>query len=137
MTVTKTREYKRLDAYSRKTIDKSIKKLEDRYNNYKEQNIVITNLFGDDILIHDIIDKEFYVFKTQENRCQIRLLYCVNKETNNIDVISFFIKNRDNNLKKYSGRYQNKYLSMFKETVDNFKRSNRNERSKCLRPILH
>lgn len=136
MIIKESKEYKRLDAYSKKTIDKSIRKLEDRYEAYKQQNFVITNIFGDDILIHDIIDKKYYVFKTQERNCQIRLLYMVD-DNDNIDVISFFIKNRDNNLKNYTGKYEKKYISMFQETVKNFKRSQDNERNKCVSSVLY
>ena len=63
MTIHTQREYKRLDIYSRNTINNSIEKLEKRYDQYRKQNIAITNLFGDDNLIHDIIDNKFYIFK--------------------------------------------------------------------------
>ena len=122
MTIHTQRESKRLDIYSRNTINNSIEKLEKRYDQYRKQNIAITNLFGDDNLIHDIIDNKFYIFKCKSRNVQVRLLYNVD-DKNNINVISFFIKNNDNKLKSYKGKNEKKYLEMFKDVVSDYKRS--------------
>lgn len=136
MTIHKSHEYKKLDAYSRNTIDLSIKKLEERYDNYRKQNIVITNLFGDDNLIHDIINGEFYIFKCRNRNVQVRLLYNVD-DKNNLNVISFFIKNNDNKLKSFKGSNEKRYIKLFEKIANEYKRSvtlneNRNSKSTIL-----
>ena len=91
MIINNCKEYKKLNPSIRKAVDKCIEKLEERYKYYQKQNIVITNLFGDDNIIHDIVDDGFYVYKSQFNRIQVRLLYKVD-DNDNIDVVYFYIK---------------------------------------------
>ena len=120
MTIDSCKEYKKLDPSIRKAVDMCIVKLEERYKYYQNQNIAITNLFGDGNIIHDIVDDGFYVYKSQFNKIQVRLLYKVNND-NEIDVIYFYIKN-GNNLVNIKGKKQTRYISLFENFVRNYKK---------------
>lgn len=119
MLVNECKEYKKLEPSIRKAVDECIDKLEKRYSYYQEQNIAITNLFGDGNIIHKILDDNFYVYKSQFNKIQVRLLYKV--DDNKINVIYFYIKN-NNNLVNVKGKRQKRYLSLFEEYVKNYKK---------------
>lgn len=122
MTVHKSKNFKKLDKYTQQTLNIAIEKLTNRYDEYRKQNIVITNLFGDDVIVHDIINDDLYVYKCQARGIQIRLLYEVDSN-NKINVLDFFIKNHDNKLKSYNtGKDSNKYLAMFKASAKNYER---------------
>ena len=120
MTIDSCKEYKKLDPSIRKAVDMCIAKLEERYKYYQNHNITITNLFGDGNIIHDIVDDGFYVYKSQFNKIQVRLLYKVNND-NEIDVIYFYIKN-GNNLVNIKGKKQTRYISLFENFVRNYKK---------------
>lgn len=90
------KNYKKLDKYTQKVIDKSIEVLLSRLQQYLDQNIRITNVFNDDILIHDIINK-MYVFKCRSYNIQIRLLYTMQGD-DLLKIHAFYIKNRTNGL---------------------------------------
>lgn len=120
MVIDSCKEYKKLDTSIRKAVDMCIVKLEERYKYYQNQNIAITNLFGDGNIIHDIVDDGFYVYKSQFNKIQVRLLYKVNND-NEIDVIYFYIKN-GNNLVNIKGKKQTRYISLFENFVRNYKK---------------
>ena len=120
MVIDSCKEYKKLDPSIRKAVDMCIVKLEERYKYYQNQNIAITNLFGDGNIIHDIVDDGFYVYKSQFNKIQVRLLYKVNND-NEIDVIYFYIKN-GNNLVNIKGKKQTRYISLFENFVKNYKK---------------
>ena len=120
MVIDSCKEYKKLDSSIRKAVDMCIVKLEERYKYYQNQNIAITNLFGDGNIIHDIVDDGFYVYKSQFNKIQVRLLYKVNND-NEIDVIYFYIKN-GNNLVNIKGKKQTRYISLFENFVRNYKK---------------
>lgn len=120
MVIDSCKEYKKLDPSIRKAVDMCIVKLEERYKYYQNQNITITNLFGDGNIIHDIVDDGFYVYKSQFNKIQVRLLYKVNND-NEIDVIYFYIKN-GNNLVNIKGKKQTRYISLFENFVRNYKK---------------
>lgn len=120
MVIDSCKEYKKLDPSIRKAVDMCIVKLEERYKYYQNQNIAITNLFGDGNIIHDIVDDGFYVYKSQFNKIQVRLLYKVNND-NEIDVIYFYIKN-GNNLVNIKGKKQTRYISLFENFVRNYKK---------------
>ena len=124
MTVHSSKSFKKLDKNSQGMVNKAISKLESRYAEYKTQNIAITNIFGDSVMIHDIIDKSFYVYKCQVNSLQIRLLYEVN-EKDNINVIDFFIKNNSNLKQPITKKCGDMYLKVFENKVHEYK----NERS--------
>lgn len=121
MTIHESRSFKKLDKYTRGTVNLAIKKLKNRYEEYRKQNIVITNLFGDDIIIHNIIEHDFYVYKCCARGIQIRLLYEVDKD-NEINVIDFYIKNSES-IRTNVGEYNQRYLDMFSKIAINYKRS--------------
>ena len=123
MTIHKSKPYKKLDAYSQKSINLAIDKLRKRYEEYRKQNIVITNLFGDDIIIHDIIESNFYVYKCQTRGIQIRLLYEVDKK-DKINVIDYYIKNQENTTKTNVGKQSTRYVAYFQKAVSNYKEEN-------------
>ena len=121
MTIHNCRSYTKLEPTSRKNIDTAINKLRSRYDTYKNTNInVVPELLGDDILVHDIIRDSFYVYRCRVKDIQIRLLYEINSN-NKINVIDYFIKNRENDIKgKSKGRcvYNQRYIADFEQTID-------------------
>lgn len=122
MTVHTSKSYKKLDKNMQNMVNKAIVKLQTRYDEYKNQNIAITNIFGDSVIIHDIIDNEYYVYKCQVNNLQIRLLYEVTKK-NNINVIYSFIKNGKNAIKKPVAKHNgDSYLKLFENVVRDYKK---------------
>jgi hypothetical protein len=122
MTVHTSKSYKKLDKNMQNMVNKAIVKLQTRYDEYKNQNIAITNIFGDSVIIHDIIDDEYYVYKCQVNNLQIRLLYEVTKR-NNINVIYSFIKNGNNAIKKPIAKHNgDSYLKLFENVVRDYKK---------------
>lgn len=120
MIIDSCKEYKKLDPSIRKAVDMCIAKLEERYKHYQNQNITIANLFGDGNIIHDIVDDGFYVYKSQFNKIQVRLLYKVD-DNNEIDVVYFHVKN-GNNLVNIKGKKQTRYISLFENFVKNYKK---------------
>ena len=56
-TIINDKLYKKEDKSTKRSIDKGIAKLEARLFEYVNRNINIENIFNDDILIHDIINK--------------------------------------------------------------------------------
>lgn len=131
MTVHNSHSFKKLDKYSQESINLAIQKLQKRYKEYRKQNIVITNLFGDDIIIHDIVDDGFYVYKCRARNIQVRLLYEVN-DKGEINVIDYCIKNTGS-IKPTMGKRQTRYLREFSKSVSNYKdrRSMYNETCSC------
>lgn len=119
MTVHNSKNYKKLGRSLKSQINKAINKLTTRYEEYRKQNIVISKLFGDDVIIHDIIDDDLYVYKTRTKDVQIRLLYEVDKN-DDINVIDFAIKNHDN-MKTGIGRNSNLYIDIFKSNATKYK----------------
>lgn len=119
MTVHKSKQFRKLDRSLQEQINKAISKLNNRYREYRKQNIVITKLFGDDVIIHDIIDDDLYVYKCRTKDVQIRLLYTVDNK-DNINVLDFAIKNHDN-MKTGVGRENNRYIDMFKNNIAKYK----------------
>jgi hypothetical protein len=123
MTIHDEKSYKKLDKNSQRMISKAIDKLTQRYEEYKRQNIAITNIFGDSVIIHDIIDGHFYVYKCCVSNLQIRLLYEVD-EDNNINVLYHFIKNNNNSIKGPDAkRCGDMYLKLFENKVHDYERS--------------
>lgn len=94
--------YKKEDKSTKRSIDKGIVKLETRLSEYLNRNIKIENVFNDDILIHDIINKRFYVYKCQVDKIQLRILYTVVNE--NLVVISHYCKKSPT--KEYIGYFE-------------------------------
>ena len=87
-------------------LDKALNKLEHRINMYVGRNVPLNQVFNDDVLIHDIIKaptQDYYVFKTEVNNLQIRILYTVDA-TNHIIIVSHFLKKK--NAKSYLYEFQ-------------------------------
>jgi hypothetical protein len=103
----KTYHKEKLDV--QRSIDMAIDRLKERLQYYNDQNIEIGKVFGDDILIHDIINKYYYVYKCRVNQMQIRILYTV--KDNKLIIISHWYKNRTNN----------DYIKYFKEVTAPFR----------------
>lgn len=73
---------------------------------YVGRNIPLNQVFNDDVLIHDIIKaptQDYYVFKTEVNNLQIRILYTVDA-ANHIIIVSHFLKKK--NAKSYLYEFQ-------------------------------
>lgn len=101
-TIINDKTYKKEDKSTKRSIDKGIVKLEARLSEYLNRNIKIENVFNDDILIHDIINKRFYVYKCQVDKIQLRILYTVVDE--NLVVISHYCKKSPT--KEYIGYFE-------------------------------
>lgn len=69
------KSFHKKDKYTQKIINKGIKRLMERLSQYNGTDI--DKIFGDNILIHDIIDKDKYVFKSRVNNVQLRILYTI------------------------------------------------------------
>lgn len=121
MSIEDTRDYRKLDPNVKRAVDESIEKLRHRYSQYKKQNKVIASVFGDDVIVHDIVNKEFYVYKTQANRMQVRLLYKITTD-NKLDVISFYIKNSNSVVSMNGSKRQTRYLNLFEACAKEYKR---------------
>lgn len=99
---------------TQRLIYKAVDKLRQRYQTYTKMDKCISNIFNDDTLIHDIIKKDFYVYKCRVGRVSIRLLYIV--RDNDLIVVNHCIKNRihnqifgDNYIKMFE-KYANKVI---------------------------
>lgn len=86
-----------------RSIQKALDKLTQRYDYYADRNIDIKNVFNDDILVHDIVNKEWYVYKCMADKMQIRILYTARGK--DIIVAAHYIKQKDSK----------RYLSAFEE----------------------
>ena len=87
-------------------LDKALNKLEHRINMYVGRNVPLNQVFNDDVLIHDIIKaptQDYYVFKTEVNNLQIRILYTVDA-ANHIIIVSHLLKKK--NPKSYLYEFQ-------------------------------
>ena len=96
--------YKKSDKCIRKSLDKAFEKLESRIKIYLSNNISLDRVFGDDILIHDIVNDNYYVYKTTVNNLQIRVLYTMN-QSKNLVIVAHYIKKKNN--KKYFEYFEN------------------------------
>jgi len=121
MTIHNQKSYIKLEPTNRKDVDMAITRLKDRYDTYKNnENKIVPELLGDDILVHDVVREKFYVYRCRVRNIQIRLLYEVN-DNNKINVIDYFIKNKENSIKgKSKGKsvYNSRYITDFELTVD-------------------
>lgn len=89
-TVIIDRNYKKEDKSTKRSIAKGVAKLETRLASYLDRNIRIENIFNDDILVHDIINKHFYVYKCQADKIQLRILYTVTDER--LEIVAYYCK---------------------------------------------
>ena len=87
--------YDRVNVNVRRSIDMAVERLIARLSPYVDQNIEIGKVFTDDILIHNIINKYFYVYKCRVNQMQIRILYTI--RDGDLIIVSHWYKNRTNN----------------------------------------
>lgn len=101
-TIINDKMYKKEDKSTKRSIDKGIVKLEARLSEYLNRNIKIENVFNDDILIHDIINKSFYVYKCQVDKLQLRILYTVIEKQ--LVVVSHYFKKSPT--KEYIGYFE-------------------------------
>lgn len=80
----------------RRSVDMAVAKLKSRLTEYVDnQNISVRKIFGDDVMMHEIINKYFYVYKCKVNQMQIRILYTMRDDK--LVIISHWYKNRTNN----------------------------------------
>lgn len=109
--VRKDKTYHKQKVDVQRSIDMAIERLKMRMLEYQEQNIEVGKIFGDDIIIHDIINKYFYVYKCRVNQMQIRLLYTMKDDK--LIIISHWYKNRTNNdYIKYFKDVSNSYIKL-------------------------
>lgn len=109
--IRKDKTYHKQKVDVQRSIDMAIERLKMRMLEYQEQNIEVGKIFGDDIIIHDIINKYFYVYKCRVNQMQIRLLYTMKDDR--LIIISHWYKNRTNNdYIKYFEDVSNSYIKM-------------------------
>lgn len=120
MTVHKLKSYKRLDASNKSNVNYAIDKLKNRYKHYADQKASVPDIFRDRIIVHEVIDNKYLVFKTCAKDVQVRLLYQI-CDKGNINVLDFYIKNNTNANKSNHGQ-EIRYLVHFKESIDNIKK---------------
>lgn len=82
--------YKKVDKSTKRSIDRGIMKLQSRLSEYLNKNIKIENVFKDDVLIHDIINKHYYVYKCHVDKLQLRILYTVHEDS--LIIVSHYCK---------------------------------------------
>lgn len=90
--VQKDKAYTKVDKSTKRTINRGIEKLDARLSMYFSQNIRIENIYNDDVLIHDIINKNFYVYKCQVDSMQLRILYTVSEDK--LIIVSHYCKKK-------------------------------------------
>lgn len=100
-------KFNKLDKASQRTIKKGIEKLELRLAQYGN-DIKIETIFDDDILIHDIVNKKFYVYKCTIGKVQLRLLYTIKND--DLYIISHYFKKSSNK----------EWISYFENVADSF-----------------
>lgn len=92
------RNYSKLDKSTQKVIEQAAAKLQSRYEYYGDSQCI----FNDDILVHDIIRKKYFVYKCRIDRIQLRILYLAQGE--NLIIVSSYIKKKNN--KEYIGIFE-------------------------------
>jgi len=112
------RSLKKEEKTVQKAILTALDRLRDRYQKYVDDGLNIKTIFNDDVLIHNIIDKDYYVYKTKVG-VQLRILYMVSEENNDITMLSYYIKNR---LHTVSRSYSAEYKDIFKRKIEMFKK---------------
>jgi mRNA-degrading endonuclease RelE of RelBE toxin-antitoxin system len=108
--------FSKTDNCTQSLLKKSYKKLEQRALSYFNKNIQMDQIYGDDILIHDVIDGMFYVYKTRINTLQIRVLYTVD-ERNNIIIIAHHIKKNNTKYFSYFENCVKEYIGSSKKII--------------------
>lgn len=95
-----------------RSVDMAVDRLHERLSSYiEDQKLEVGKIFGDDIVIHDIINKYFYVYKCRVNQMQIRILYTV--RNGKLIILGHWYKNRTNN----------DYIKHFKQITSQYKRA--------------
>lgn len=87
-TIIVDRCFDKKDKSTQKVILRGITKLQNRYEYYREAECI----FNDDILVHDIIEKKYFVYKCCVGKVQLRILYFLDNET--LIIISTYIKKK-------------------------------------------
>jgi hypothetical protein len=118
MTIHKLKSYRKLDSSSQNSVDKAITKLKCRYEQYAKQNAAVSDILGDSVIAHEVIDGNYLVFKCCTREVQVRLLYQI--FNNKINVIDYYIKN-DTNCNTSNHGKEVRYLEHFKDTVRSIK----------------
>ncbi|MEE5993263.1 MAG: hypothetical protein V3G42_08485 [Oscillospiraceae bacterium] len=104
------RTYQKEDRSTKRSIDRGIMKLSEKLAVYFENHMTIETIFNDDILIHDIINKRFYVYKCQVDKIQLRILYMVQGDA--LIIVSHYCKKKSTKeyisyFEKISHTYEN------------------------------
>ncbi len=108
-TVLRDTAYKKENVDVQRSIRMAIKKLEKRLCQYVDQNDFNPDrIFGDDIIVHDIFNKNFYVYKCKVNQMQIRLLWKI--EDGKLIIVAHWYKFRTNN----------EYINHFQKMADSY-----------------
>ncbi len=107
--------YKKTDKSTQKSISKGINRLIARLTDYASQNIAIENVLNDDILIHDIINKCFYVYKCQVDKIQLRILYTVSD--GKLIIVSHYCKKKPT--KEYIAYFE-KVSAVYQKQIEKF-----------------
>ena len=94
--------YRKEDNSTKRSIDKGIAKLKTRLLEYTSRGVNVENIFNDDILIHDIINKHFYVYKCKVDKIQLRILYMVSE--GDLVIVSHYCKK--NTTKEYISYFE-------------------------------
>ena len=103
--------YKKADKSTQRSIRRAVEKLQFRLSGYFEKGMRIETIFNDDILIHDIINKHYYVYKCCIDKIQLRILYTIRQ--GNLVIISHYCKKSPTK----------EYISYFEKVSSDFERS--------------
>lgn len=94
-----------------RSVNIAVRRLNERLSQYVDvQHMDVGKIFNDDILMHDILNGTYYIYKCACNQMQIRILWTV--EDNKLVIISYWYKNRTNNeYIRYFADLISKYVS--------------------------
>lgn len=92
--IQKDKDYTKINVDLRRAIDKAVNRLKTRLSVYRERNLDMRDIHNDNVLIHDVINEDFFVYKSAINRMQLRILYQVKDD--DLIIISHYCKNHSN-----------------------------------------
>ncbi len=95
-----------------RVVERATSKLLSTLNTYDMNGICFEKIFNDDVVKHNCLDNNMYVYKfSDRNKSQLRLLYQfqrVDNDNANIRVIDYYFKRRDTR-GTYKTKFREKY----------------------------
>ena len=101
--------FKKVSTDERKAVEKSVKKLLDKIEQYEHEGIPFEHIYNDDSVKYDAFANGYYTYKAQSQKFPLRILYrFVREGTGSV------IQVHMSYLKKYN---DNRYISEFERYV--------------------